>query len=663
MKTTTDFDADQSASPPSIIQTALEIELERLATLRRLEILDSGADSQFDVITELMAGICGTGMAIVPLVDENRQWFKSHHGLDLTETERSTSFCSVAIERPYEALVVEDARLDERFREYACVKSTPGIRFYAGVPLISSGSAIGTLCVADTVPKRLGQSQLDMLRVGAKAVVSLIEQRATIAELERAAVQRARVEAELREQVKARARIERRLQFSATHDRLTRLPNRDEFKRRLDDLVTAAEDDDGPRGFTVGAIDINQFQLINATFGRQSGDLVLIEVGRRIVETVNEGDLVARTSGDRFLVVLRNCRADAEAAAAGARISECVARPIDIGTTDVYATASVGFASTATRAVAADELISQADFAMIEAKHHGRSVTRVFDERLGQRFASNMEMHTALNSGLKLNEFKLVYQPIISLAEGRVDGFEALMRWNRPGSGPQSPEDFIAAAERNGMIVPLGRWALREACSALRRWQTEIGTTLDPSMSVNVSASQLRSRDFGMTVERLVLETGMNPRRLTLEITETAVMENLSLAIETLHGLRRLGIRIDLDDFGTGYSSLTRLRDLPIDRLKIDRNFISGGPGARLGDERLVRMIISLAHELGLEVVAEGVETELQRAALIALGCGAAQGYLFSAGVDEALAREMVGRTVEDFDRIAASRASSKEIA
>ncbi len=595
-------------------------ERERVDALHRLNIVDTPRDADYDAIVRLIADVFETPIGFISFIDVERQWLKSEVGLGGCEASRSLSFCAHALVVPEEPFVVPDAREDPRFYDSPIVIGPPFVRFYAGIPLVLDGYAIGSVCVADVEPRVPTPRQIDSLRIAARAAGALVRQHRTIAQLEE---------------------TQRQLRHSATHDELTRLPNRAYFRERLAAALSGTRASDA-FGFAVCFVDLDRFKQINDTLGHSAGDAVLVEVAKRLSVASRGGDLVARLGGDEFTLILNGVADTATANAVGGRIASELTRPICVDGADVRVTASIGIAFPGD-AASADEVIRDADIAMLAAKNGGRDAVAVLNEPLRARYTSGVAMRAALHRALQDDEFRLVFQPIVTLATGAIDGFEALTRWERPGAGYQSPAEFICAAEENGLIVPLGEWALRRACATLARWNARGETHAPISISVNVSASQLLDGDFSRTLERIVCEASVDPRWLSLEITETAIMRDVEVASQVLHRLRALGMRVDLDDFGTGYSSLARLRGLPIDRLKIDRAFV-GGEGDGLADPAIVRAVIALAHEFGIGVIAEGVETPAQRDALLALGCDEAQGYLFSRPVEAEIARTMLGR-------------------
>jgi diguanylate cyclase (GGDEF)-like protein len=603
-----------------------------LAALRKYDILDSEPERSFDEIVALIASVCEAPIALISLVDERRQWFKSRIGLEDCQTSRAASFCAQAILTPDKLLIVPDATIDPRFAANPLVTSEPKIRFYAGAPLVTAdGLALGTLAIIDTRPRFMTSVQEDALRIGGRAVMMLLEQRLAIAELRASTIAQDRIEAELRAEIAQRRQIEAQLSFSSSHDGLTRLPNRAEFIAQLDVALTRLHSPERRR-FAVAFIDLDRFKAVNDTLGHSAGDKLLIEVGRRLNEVIRRGDAVARLGGDEFTMLINDC-ADARGAHAIAnRISRVLATRLDFDSSDFNITASIGLCLVDATYTSVEDILRDADIAMYAAKDAGRNRCAIFTASLRDQFTLANEKQIALRIALEKGNFRLAYQPIVALSQRSAQpiGFEALLRLKLDDGSLQSAGAFIETAEQTGLIVELGEWVLREACLQAQSWRGEHAHAV--ITTVNVSAKQLAEPDFAATVKRAIADAGLDPRLLAIEVTESILIADVEASLTILNELRELGVKIYLDDFGTGYSSLSYLRRFPVDRIKIDRSFVSGG-GEDLADPIIVNSIVSLAHKLGVEVVAEGVETECQRAALAAMHCDWAQGFLFSAAV------------------------------
>lgn len=618
-------------------------ENERLAALAKYAILDSPTESAFDEIANLVASVCQTPICLVSLVDGDRQWFKSAIGLDTRQTPRDASFCAHAILQPERLLNVADASSDARFAQNPLVTGSPNIRFYAGTPLVTAdGHALGTLCVIDTKARGMTPQQEDALRVGGRAIMLLLEQRRAMAELRAATRAQNSVEAQLRAEIATRRQIEEQLSFSSSHDGLTQLANRSKFIAELKTALNRFRATESHR-FAVYFIDLDRFKQVNDTLGHCVGDALLLEVGRRLNDIVRPQDTVARLGGDEFTVLINGVTSDAMAGALVDRIAAALGAKLQIGETELSITASIGVCLVDDSYTSFEEILRDSDIAMYASKDRGRNRSTLFTRSLREEFAFANEMHVTLRAALDHGQFRLSYQPIIALQSPheRPLGFEALLRLKQADGTLQSAAQFIDTAEQTGLIVELGEWVLREACAQARRWQIDC---TDPVVTaVNVSAKQLAEPDFAATVKAAISEAGLDPRLLALEVTESILIADVDASLAILNELHDFGVKIYLDDFGTGYSSLSYLRKFPVDRIKIDRSFVSGAADD-LVDPVIVNSIISLAHKLNVEVVAEGVETETQRAALEAMDCDWVQGFLFSPAVPAAAASMLLRR-------------------
>jgi len=420
----------------------------------------------------------------------------------------------------------------------------------------------------------------------------------------------------------------RALAHNLLHDALTGLPNRTLFNYRLGFALSQA--DFGERSVAVIVLDLDRFKTINDGMSHDVGDEVLIETARRLTEAGPGAEIVARLSGDEFLVFFAGPAAEDDAIGFADQVLRRLAAPIMIAGREVYVTASIGIATTIDGTEDAAKLISDADAAMYHAKERGGGAIEVSGEVIRSRVSERMNMEQALYGALDRDELVLHYQPIVDLSTGAVAGVEALLRWIHPAWGMVPPDGFISVAEESGLIVPIGAWVLDTACRQHRAWALDTpGGSID-KMAVNLSAKQLDRLDVVAMVERTLRDSGLPPRALTLEITESALMHDIDRALRTLEALRDLGISIAIDDFGTGYSSLSHLHKFPIDVLKLDKSFIDGMARGTDGVE-IVSAVIKLAHALQIQVVAEGVEQESQVELLRSMGCDLAQGFHYAA--------------------------------
>ncbi|WP_445368584.1 EAL domain-containing protein [Methylomonas sp. BW4-1] len=415
----------------------------------------------------------------------------------------------------------------------------------------------------------------------------------------------------------------------AYYDPLTHLPNRRLLQDRLGQELVA-----GARNGLYGAIlflDLDNFKMLNDTRGHEAGDQLLIEVARRLRTSVRECDIVGRLGGDEFLVLLSDLSADVELAAmqtkqVGEKLLDALAHPYDINGYEFHCSASIGIRLYRDHELA-EELLRHADLAMYQAKMAGRNTVRFFDPSMQALATARADLEKDLRLALSQNQFKLYFQAQI-YRNHQVVGAEALLRWQHPQRGLVSPLEFIALAEKTSLILPIGQCVLEAACTQLKQWEQN-ARSRQFRLAVNVSARQFRAADFVEQVRRTLDSHGVNPDLLELELTESLVLENINDTISKMHALREMGVRFSLDDFGTGYSSFSYLTQLPFDQLKIDRSFVHN-IGIKTSDAVIVQTIIGMAHNLGIEVIAEGVETEAQRLFLEQHGCHACQGFLFS---------------------------------
>jgi diguanylate cyclase (GGDEF)-like protein/PAS domain S-box-containing protein len=430
---------------------------------------------------------------------------------------------------------------------------------------------------------------------------------------------------------------EMRLEHLAMHDSLTGLPNRRYMLKMIADQILP--EGVPPPQVVVLYFDLDFFKSVNDTHGHETGDRCLIEVARRIRAELPPEDMVSRFGGDEF-VILTHAGLDA-ARERAVRLLGALAQPIVVDDIVVKLHGSIGIAGLLAAHRTPSELIRDADAAMYQAKERGRNRVEAFDAALQVSATRRAQMDVALRFALERNELTLVFQPKVALADGRLCGFELLMRWNSPQYGEIKPDDFIPIAERSGMVVPIGLWALDQACLQLKKWQQDYPRAIPITLAVNVSMRQLVHSAFIGEVAQILVRSGVAPECIELELTESSAMANPQQTIENLSRLKDLGLRLALDDFGTGYSSLAYLQRLPIDVLKIDRAF-ARGLGRDNNDAGIVQMILTLAQLLDLDTVAEGVETAEQIAVLRRLGCRMGQGYFFSAGVPAAQAERLL---------------------
>ena len=427
---------------------------------------------------------------------------------------------------------------------------------------------------------------------------------------------------------------------AAFHDALTGLPNRallaDHLKLSIERARVRAD-----QLFAVLFLDLDRFKNINDSLGHAAGDQFLIKIAERLECCMRPTDTVARLGGDEFAVLLDGLESADDAARVAERVQEELSKPFRINGHEVYTTASVGITLCTAAYDCPENILRDADTAMYHAKENGKARYEIFDAAMHASVVARLRLENDLRRAVENQEFVVYYQPIVVLETGRIAGFESLIRWRHPERGFVSPAEFIPLSEETGLITEIGAWVLRESCRQMREWAAQSPTQQTLTISVNLSSRQLAQPDLVDRVKEILRETGLDPRRLRLEITESAVMGNPEAASRMLALLRELGIHLSIDDFGTGYSSLSYLHRFPVDTLKIDRSFVG-----RMceGDENaeIVRTIITLADNLGMAVVAEGVETAEQCARLRELRCEYAQGYLFSRPVDAETASSLL---------------------
>jgi diguanylate cyclase (GGDEF)-like protein/PAS domain S-box-containing protein len=421
---------------------------------------------------------------------------------------------------------------------------------------------------------------------------------------------------------------ERRLRHEADHDELTGLPNRSTVMEHLSRLLERARRSTREMKFAVLFLDFDRFKRINDSLGHVAGDLLLAAISRRLKECVRPGDVVGRLGGDEFGIVLGRLRDVAEATRVADRIHQLLRQPFDIQGIEVFITTSIGIA-VGTRAYKRPvDLLRDADTAMYRAKAAGKGRHEIFDSGMQAQASEQLQLESDLRRALVRDEIRLLYQPIVSLLDRSIQGFEALARWKHPTRGLLPPSAFLPAAEETGLIVELGVSALRKASIQAGRWQQTSPDRRSLTIHVNLSDKQLFEPDLAAIVAGILRETRIEPAALVLDIAENVVMQKADAAVAILRQLKTLGLGIHLDDFGTGYSSLGYLHRLDIDTLKIDRSFVRN---LRSGSDNwiVVRSIIGLAENLGMGVIAEGVESEEQLQELVGLGCLLGQGSLF----------------------------------
>ena len=437
-----------------------------------------------------------------------------------------------------------------------------------------------------------------------------------------------------------RKSMERQLRHDALHDALTGLPNRALFMDRLEQQLKRSQNKEDYL-FAVLFLDLDRFKVVNDSVGHLIGDKLLIEIARRLESSIAPTDTVARLGGDEFVILLENIASKSEATLVAESIYQTLTLPFKIENYELFTTASIGIALSSHGYEKPEDILRDADLTMYSAKDQGKARYEIFDNSLRDRAIQRLELETDIRRGLERGEFEVYYQPITSLKLGVLSGFEALARWNHPTKGRISPDDFIPICEETGLIIPLGSLLLQEACQAARNWQLNYPEHPDFMMSVNLSGQQFREFNLVKEVDRILAETGLEGKFLKLEITESLLIDNLETVTDIILSLRKRGIQFSIDDFGTGYSSLSYLHQFPVDTIKIDRSFVSQMQ-ANGENSAIVKAIVTLAHMLEMDVIAEGIETTSQLAQLRLLQCEYGQGFFFAKPLSHQQAEELI---------------------
>lgn len=428
-------------------------------------------------------------------------------------------------------------------------------------------------------------------------------------------------------EISERKRLMGQLKTQAYHDELTGLPNRAAILDEIQKAIECCHE----QNFAVLFLDFDRFKLINDSLGHDMGDELLKQIAQRLCATLRTTDQIkpARLGGDEFVIILNDLKKISDATLVATRLQDIFSQSYQLGSHKVYSSASIGIVTSDYQYQSALEILRDADLAMYKAKATGQGEYVVFDQTMRKQVQERLQMEGDLRNAILGNEFTLFYQPIISLVSGIVEGVEALIRWEHPEHGLVSPDEFIPIAEETGLINEIGKWSLEEACRQFALWELSCGDQAPSFIHVNISRKQLLDPELIPLVEKVIYRHSLSPETLHLEVTESLIMEDHVLIIDTLRKLRTIGVKIDMDDFGTGYSSLACLHEFPLDVLKIDRSLIRNVKQVR-DYAALLQAVMALADNLDLRVVAEGIEDQEQLVLLQALGCEYGQGYLFS---------------------------------
>ena len=587
----------EAPTGPAQRESAAVFDGERLAALRDSGLLEGEPDEAFARLNRLAVELLGVAVSLVSLVDEDRQFFAGQVGLpepwaSFRETPLSHSFCQHVVNSD-EALVIDDARSDPLVSDNLAIRDL-GVVAYAGMPLrMRDGNVLGSFCAIDGRPRHWSERDLRILRDLASMAADLIE-------------------------------LRRIHSAPLLRDPLTGLPDRVLFAELVAQSVTHAGRSGGCA--SVLALGLDGFRLINEAFGHAGGDQVLVSVGQRLTAALRGSDAVCRLAGDEFLVLCESARDEADALVVAERLRQTViGDPVAIEGRDQPIAATIGVAC-ASSAVEPAELIDAALAGLHRGKAGAQQASAQVDPTRRARADNRLRVRSDIAGAHKRGELHLAYQPIMRLNTGQLTGVEALLRWTHPDLGPIPPSEFIPAAEKSGAVVALGEWVLRQACSDLLTWRCR-WPERDLTVAVNVAPVQMGTANFVDVVSSTLDDLGMSPSALTLEITERTLLRDGENHHRIMDGLRALGVRFALDDFGTGYSALGYLTRFPIDVVKIDRAFVD----AMSTDPRaasLVKGILAMTSGLGLQTVAEGIESEDQLDSLTAMGCQLGQGYL-----------------------------------
>ncbi|QJU58216.1 EAL domain-containing protein [Sphingomonas sp. AP4-R1] len=573
-------------------------EAERLKAIADYALVGTPPEPEFDHIVALAASLFDVAISLISIVEKEQQIFAARVGLEAASTARDISFCAHALDRET-ALVVEDARLDPRFADNPLVVGPPFIRFYAGAPLrVASGHVLGTLCIISPEPRGFDPLRAQQLEGLAQLLIDRLE---------------------LRRSERKRRANEARLAHLAHYDQLTGLPNRTQFHEAADHLLASRP------AAAVLLFDLDGFKDVNDVLGHATGDRLLAAVGERLRGEVKDRYLLARLGGDEFALLVPGVGDPRDAHRIAIQLRNAFRRGFLLDDDELQLDTSIGVAIAPHHGRTIEALLMAADLALYRAKAQGGGTVGFFEPHLRHSVEARRRLQKQLRHAFEAGEFELLYQPQIDLADDRIVGAEALLRWNHPEHGQLSPGQFLDVLDRMPLAAAVGSWVLRSAIAQAARWN-EAGTPL--RIGVNLFAAQFRSGNLPERVAIKLADNKLPAQLLEIELTETVAVRNGHAVGSALAALRQMGVAISLDDFGTGYASLSLLKELPVTRLKIDKIFVADMVAGNC-DAVVVDAILRMAGSFGLDVIAEGVETAEQRDWLRNAGCREAQGYLF----------------------------------
>lgn len=583
-------------------------------------------------------------LLIVDDVADNRTMLKrffDRRGYDVMEAAGGRTALELIEQSPFDAVLL-DVMMPE-MDGFEVLRRIRAVHSPAELPVIMVTARVES---ADTVTAlELGANDYISKPIEFRVVAARVQSQLARLQAERALVAQLaeleRINRRLEHEVFERQQSEAAIRHMAQHDSLTGIANRSRFQDQLNGAIAAIDAGDGTIALLF--MDLDQFKMINDTLGHRVGDLLLIAVSERLSEIASPDMTFARLGGDEFAAILHTGAGRVEASAMAERLTQTIARPFEIENHQLIVSCSIGIAVAPTDGRDAETLLANADLALYRAKSETRGGYRFFEKSMNESARARRQLEGDLHHALAQRQFELHFQPLLDLRSGTIAGLEALVRWKHPERGLVAPLEFIPVAEETGLIIPLGRWILQEACREASHWPAGM------RVAVNLSPRQFRSGTLVEDVAAALVRSGLEHGRLELEITESVLLDDDRKTMAALHDLRKLGVRICMDDFGTGYSSLSYLRTFPFDKIKIDRSFVQDFP-ADVGCTAIIRAVIGLAATLGMVTTVEGVETEQQLECLRQEGCNEVQGYLISRPISAPDTRELLGKTGTVFE-------------